>query len=67
MKRNRTPQAWQVDPSNVKTNKVQFWSNGTMVTAEMNQVNARQAVSEGRAFVMTEQAVGAMVNGQMSS
>lgn len=64
---NRTPKAWQTDPSNITTDRVQFWSNGVIVTAQMSKTAAQEAVSEGRAFVITEQAIGAIVNDQMFS
>ena len=54
-----TCQPWQVDPANVKTEKVQVWSPyGTMLTAQMSLENARNMVVEGRAFVISDQAVG---------
>ena len=61
------PTGWQLDPSRVTTATVQMWRNGVMVTAMMSNEAARQAVREGRAFVMSSQAVGAMVNGVSNS
>lgn len=65
-KRN-TPQEWQKDPSNVKTSKVQFWTNGIMLTAQMTNAEARTLVANGTAFVISDQAIGALKNGRYAS
>ena len=57
------PQGWQLDPSHIDSKKVQFWKNGIMVTAQMEKIAAQELVSNGNAFVITGQAIGAMVDG----
>ena len=65
---NRTPSKWQNDPEMIVTDKVQYWSGGCMMTAQMSRDDARQAVTNGYAFVMTCQAIGRMTDdGQMDS
>lgn len=54
---------WWRDPENVKTEMVQFWRMGVMVTAMMSLEKAREAVRNGNAFVISNQAIGHMVNG----
>mgnify|MGYP000885821737 CR=1 FL=1 len=59
MKRKLKLNEWQLKPENVKTEKVQYWTSaGTMLTAQMLLKTARQMVAEGRAYVITEQAIG---------
>ena len=60
MKRNKAPQAWQRDPQNIETDKVQFWSSGIMVTAQLSKKDAQMMVEQGGVFVINAQAVGAM-------
>ena len=67
MAKNRTPQGWQRDPNQVQSDYVQFWSNGVMVTAQMSCSDAQDRVWTGRAFVISSQAIGALVDGKMSS
>lgn len=55
------PATWQKDPNNIKTDKVQFWtSGGTMLTAQMKRADAQKLVKSGKAFVITDQAIGAL-------
>jgi len=55
------PQEWQVNPENIDTAKVQYWSyGGIMITAQMTQADARQLVREGKAYIITGQAIGQM-------
>lgn len=59
----RKRQTWQADPREIKTDTVQFWTvNGTMATGQMSQDTARRLVMEGRAFVVSDQAVGQCEN-----
>ena len=67
MRKQRTPQQWQQDPNQVQSERVQFWSNGVMVTAQMSCSEAQDRVWTGRAFVISSQAIGAMVAGEMRS
>lgn len=62
-KRNM-PYAWQMNPENVTTDHVQYWRNGSMLTALMTNATARELVKTGKAFVITDQAIGALHNGQ---
>ena len=53
-----TPKEWQRNPYNLTTEKVQYWLNsGTMITAQMTLEKAREMVYEGRAFVISDQAI----------
>lgn len=53
------PATWQKDPAVLKTDKVQVWTqSGTMLTAEMPLEEARRMVVEGKAYVITAQAIG---------
>ena len=67
MAKNRTPLEWQRDPNQVQSDHVQFWSNGVMVTTQMSCSDAQDLVWTGRAFVINSQAIGALVDGKMSS
>ena len=50
---------WQADPKGIQTNLVQVWTvNGTMQTARCPLYEARDLVARGKAFVMTDQAIG---------
>ena len=54
------PKEWQLNPESIKTDKVQYWTiTGTMLTAQMENNEAKKLVTEGRAYVITEQAIGA--------
>lgn len=55
-----TPQDWQKLPQNILTERVQFWRNGVMVSGDMAKGEAQRLVATGAAFVMSEQAVGAL-------
>jgi len=50
------PSAWQKDPNNLKTTKVQFWKNGVMLRL-LDLQEAKRLVAEGRAFISTVQAI----------
>jgi len=52
-------QAWQSDPSQIKTSTVQLWTaQGTMATAIMPLEMARKCVENGNCFVISDQAIG---------
>jgi len=53
------PTAWQLDPNNIETERVQYWYQETMLTLLSNS-DARTLVANGSAFVITDQAIGAM-------
>ena len=46
------------DPMGLKTERVQYWRNGIMVTAQMPLETARRLVAKGEAYVITDQAIG---------
>lgn len=52
------PTEWQRDPKNVETEKVQFWQNGVMITAQMTRGRARKMIKVGIAYVISAQAIG---------
>lgn len=57
-----TPATWQTDPNSIDASlsRIQYWSReGGMVTAQMSVERAKELVAEGKAFVMTGQAIGA--------
>lgn len=56
----RKPAEWQMNPENIQTKTVQFWRKGVMVTAMTTNEQAKQMVREGRAFVISSQAIGAL-------
>lgn len=67
MKKNKRtreyrPSGWQLDPIMIRTQRVQYWANG-LYAGSMTQEKARQLVADGHAFVICDQAVGAMVDG----
>ena len=52
-----SPAAWQTNPESLKSSQVQFWlASGTMAGL-VSLSAAREAVSEGRAFVVCDQAI----------
>ncbi len=63
----RRPAVWQTDPSMVTSRNVQFWHKGMMVTAQMAKAWAQEKVRNGEAFVINQQAIGALINGSMES
>lgn len=50
---------WQLTGKSLKTSKIQLWRNGVMATV-IDRPTACRIVSEGRAFVISEQAINAM-------
>lgn len=63
-----TPQDWQMDVRNILTERVQFWRNGVMMTGEMSKGEAQRLVASRAAFIISEQAVGALdANGRYNS
>ena len=65
--KTRQPQPWQTNPDNITATRLQYWHSGTMLTTGMSKERARTLVAEGKAFIINDQAIGAMVSGQMSS
>lgn len=63
----RTPAQWQQDASKIETSTVQYWRMGVMVTAQMTKERAQELVRGGSAFVITSQAIGAIINGSMEA
>lgn len=62
------PSDWQTEPSRVTTARVQHWANGVMTTAQMPLDLARELVEKGAAFVICDQAIGALgLDGAMDS
>jgi len=57
------PTGWQLDPQSVKTNRVQLWRHGNMMTAQLKLIEARTLIENGSAFVISDQAIGSMSNG----
>jgi hypothetical protein len=54
------PQEWQKDPNRLVTETVQYWVNGIMLTAMMSLEEARRLVREGKAYVISPRAIGAL-------
>ena len=52
------PTEWQKDAQNVKTERVQFWQNGVMVTTQMTRGQAQRMVEVEIAYVISAQAIG---------
>ena len=55
------------DSDYLETDTVQFWVRGSMMTAQMKLNNARELVDEGKAFVISCQAIGAITDGKKDS
>ena len=56
------PTGWQLDPHQIETDKVQFWSNGIMLTLITN-ADAKERVKNKEAFVISGTAIGLMKDG----
>jgi len=53
----------KTNQEDITTDKVQFWlSSGTMLTAQMLNAEAKELIRQGRAFVISEQAIGQLDN-----
>ena len=61
IKIDREYQPWQKDSSHIDTNKVQYWRNDIMITAQMTKEHAKELVDSGRAIVITGQAIQSLV------
>jgi len=61
------PSGWQLDANNIKTETVQYWQHGIMKTAQITNADARRMINDGVAFVISDQAIGAMVDGRSDS
>jgi hypothetical protein len=57
------PSGKQLDAGEVTSRRVQLWRNGVMITAMLTLAEARQMVTERTAFVISDQAIGAMIDG----
>lgn len=55
------------EANKIKTAKVQYWKNGIMLTAQMTREQAQKLVEAGEAFVITDQAIGAIVDGKRTA
>jgi hypothetical protein len=53
-------QPWQTNPDMIDTEKVQYWRNEVMITAQMPKAKARELVADGKAIVITGQAINAI-------
>jgi len=60
------PQGWQLDPQKLDSDKVQLWRNGVMAGV-ISKMDAQEMVRQGRAFVVTGQAIGALTPEGMSN
>lgn len=58
---------WQKNPESIKIERVQYWRRGIMLTAQMTKEAAQELVENGEAFVITGQAIGAVINGKKAS
>lgn len=54
-------QPWQTNPDMIDTEKVQYWRNEIMITAQMTKDAARRLVADGKAIVITGQAINSIV------
>jgi hypothetical protein len=61
-----TPSDWQRDPMQLTTNRIQYWHLGNMCSL-MTLEGARHSVQHGYAFVINDQAIGALIDGQKRS
>jgi hypothetical protein len=57
------PSGKQLDAEQVTSRRVQLWRNGVMITAMLTLTEARQMVTERTAFVISDQAIGTMIDG----
>lgn len=48
----------------ITTKKVQYWKNGIMITAQMSQKMAQALVAQGKAYIINDQAIGAIIDGK---
>lgn len=60
IKEKWSPKEWQTNPENIKTEKVQYWNDCCMLTAQMLKSEAQELVKIGKAFIITEQAIGVL-------
>ena len=59
------PVAWQTNPAYITTDMVQYWLRGSFV--KVTKAEAITKINQGKAFVISGQAIGALVNGKMES
>ena len=58
---------WQTIPDSIKSEPVQYWHNGVMVTARLSKKEAQKLIIDGKAFAMTDCAIGALIDGKKES
>ena len=56
------PKEWQMNANNISGEKIQLWVNGIMRSL-ISYSEARQMIENKKAFVISNQAIGAMMNG----
>jgi len=57
------PTDWQMNPDCVTNSRVQYWRNGIMAAGRLTQAEARKLVADKMAFVISEQAIGCLIDG----
>lgn len=60
IKEKWSPTEWQTNPENIKTERVQYWNDCCMLTAQMIKEEAQELVKNKKAFIITEQAIGVL-------
>ena len=58
------PKEWQMNANSISGTKIQLWKNGIMLSL-ISIDSAREMISNKNAFVISNQAIGAMLNGAM--
>lgn len=48
----------------IAAKKVQYWKNGIMITAQMSQKMAQALVAQGKAYIINNQSIGAIIDGE---
>ena len=56
---------WQFEAESIDTDKVQWWRNGVMLTAQLAKADACEMVERGTAYVISGQAIGVIYNGYL--
>ena len=56
-----SPNGWQLNWTNLNAPKIQYWMDGVMIT-RFSPEEARNMVIDRKAFVISEQAIGALDN-----
>ncbi len=59
MNKAKAQKLGKLNTEKIETEKVQYWlESGTMITAQMPKAEAVKLVASGKAFVISEQAIG---------